>query len=90
MSVFKTAFNITALLASEFLGKIFLGIGITGIIGGSIFVPIIVYNVFLSFDSTKDSAGLITGIISVITFLFSLTLTILGILMLVWAKKKKM
>lgn len=90
MSVFKTAFNITALLASEFLGKIFLGMGITGIIGGSILVPIVVYNIFLAFDSTKDSAGLITGIISAITFLASLFLTILGVLMLVWAKNKKL
>jgi hypothetical protein len=88
MSLLKTIFDISALLASEFLGKLFLGIGVTGIIGGSIFVPIILYNVFAAFDSSKDFAGLLTGIISAITFLLSLSLIILGISMLVWARKK--
>jgi len=89
MGLLKTTFDITALLASEIAGRVFLGIGITGLIGGSIFIPIIFYNVFLAIDSTKDSAGLITGIILAITFLISSALIILGILMLIWAKKKK-
>lgn len=87
MSLLKTAKDIAALLAGEFFGRILIGIGITGIIGGFL-IYIVVYNLALWFGIAQEKAYAGAFAITTLSYLLSVLSLVLGIYLMLWAKKK--
>lgn len=78
MNILKIGADVFGIIARDLVGKGMLAAGITGIIGGSIIVPIVVLNFARAFESTREWATVLTAIASLATLVVSISMTAIG------------